>query len=164
MEATNSQNAAIPLSPHPSPLFYQVSPVTVRITDRYKGLIAVIAALVWFPFAFKQEHHLEVFLQLGKSSHYSLLDRWEWSVNACWKKGRRKCGRSTRRRWLPNWQVGTLSQRQWCQTANLISLIVVLRDPSRKCQRLLFVPASLLRICNFCLMANYLTLTFLTAV
>lgn len=56
---------------------------------------------------FFQERPPEAFLPLEKNSHYSPSDKLEWSANACWKKGKRRCGRNTRRPWLQNWQVGT---------------------------------------------------------
>lgn len=59
--------------------------------------------LVWL----LQRRPLEAFLRRGRSSHYSPSNKLGWSVNACWKKGKTRCGRSTRRPWHPNWQVGT---------------------------------------------------------
>jgi len=68
---------------------------------------ATIISILRICLIYKQGRAQEASLQIEKNSHYSPSDKLEWSANACWKKGKKRCGKSMRRPWLQNWQVGS---------------------------------------------------------
>lgn len=76
-------------------------------------------------FFYTQEHPLEEFHPVEKSSHYSPSDKLELFVSVCWKKGKRRCGRNMKKPWLPNWQVGTTVERTCWQVLSLRSTILI---------------------------------------
>lgn len=128
MEGTSSQSAAILQSPHPSRLVctFPACPVgwlTLSSKEWPRTLVSAkfIDNDIFFKtcFFYTQEHPLEEFHPVEKSSHYSPSDKLELFVSVCWKKGKRRCGRNMKKPWLPNWQVGTTVERTCWQVLSL---------------------------------------------